>query len=90
MKRYIVLFITIVFIICILGACCSGSETSNDGNTTYADNPMFITIVDARDYRVVYHKDTKVMYAISEGSYNRGTFTLLVDADNKPLLYKED
>ena len=28
------------------------------------------------------------MYAVSLGYYNCGTFTLLVDADGKPLIYK--
>ena len=39
---------------------------------------------------VVYHKDTKVMYVISRGSYNYGTFTLLVNPDGTPMIYEED
>ena len=41
------------------------------------------------DYDVVYHKGTKVMYVISRGQYNSGTFTLLVNPDGSPMLYKE-
>ena len=33
-------------------------------------------------------KETGVMYAVSCGVYNNGTFTLLVDADGNPLIYK--
>ena len=40
-------------------------------------------------YRIVYDKYTKVMYAVSAGYYNFGTFTLLVDANGNPLLYSE-
>lgn len=40
-------------------------------------------------YDVVYHRDTKVMYVISRGQYNSGQFTLLVNADGSPMLYKE-
>ncbi len=40
-------------------------------------------------YYIVYDKYTKVMYAVSDGAYNRGTFTLLVDANGNPLLYNE-
>jgi len=47
-----------------------------------------IEIENADEYRVVYDKYTKVMYAVSDGAYNYGTFTLLVDADGKPLLYR--
>jgi hypothetical protein len=36
----------------------------------------------------VYQKDTKVMYVISSGTYNHGTFTLLVNADGSPMIYK--
>jgi hypothetical protein len=38
--------------------------------------------------RVEKAKDTKVMYAVSIGSHNGGTFTLLVDADGKPMIHE--
>lgn len=49
---------------------------------------MFVLIEKTPIWKVVYHKETKVMYAVSYGSYNLGTFTLLVDREGKPLLYK--
>ncbi len=52
-------------------------------------NSMFVTVESGWDYKVVYHKDTKVMYAVSDGSSNIGTFTLLVNPDGSPMLYKE-
>ena len=60
--------------------------------TTYAESPsMFITVEDNENgfFNVVYHKDTKVMYSVSDGLYNRGILTVLVDADGKPLLWEE-
>lgn len=48
-----------------------------------------ITIEKADAYVIVYDKYTKVMYAVSDVTYNYGTFTLLVDANGKPLLYNE-
>lgn len=48
---------------------------------------MFVIVENHTFLDVVYHKDTKVMYAVSTGSYNLGTFTLLVDADGKPMIY---
>lgn len=51
-------------------------------------NEMFITVENGDLYKIVYHKITKVMYAVSYGYYNRGSFTLLVDADGKPMLWE--
>lgn len=39
-------------------------------------------------WRIVADRETGVMYAVSFGGYNRGTFTLLVDANGNPLIYK--
>lgn len=56
---------------------------------------MFVTvqhsssILPSWPYEVVYHRDTKVMYVVSRGNYNAGNFTLLVNPDGSPMLYKE-
>ena len=50
---------------------------------------MFVVLEVGGTYKIVYHQETKVMYAISSGGYNSGTFTVMLDADGKPLLYKE-
>ena len=52
-----------------------------------ADVSRFKVVEETTIWRVVYDKDTKVMYAVSTGDYNCGAFTLLVDADGKPLLW---
>ena len=49
----------------------------------------FITIERGWNYKVVYHRDSKVMYVISYGTSNQGTFTLLVNADGTPMVYEE-
>lgn len=51
---------------------------------------MFIEVEGTEIWHVVYHKETKVMYVVSAGPYNAGTFTLLVDNAGKPLLWKGD
>lgn len=69
----------------LLTACATPLE-----NETVQDEPSRMVIVErAVTYRIVYDKYTKVMYAVSNGNYSRGTFTLLVDANGNPLLYKE-
>jgi hypothetical protein len=39
---------------------------------------------------IVYDKDTKVMYSISNGTYNRGTLTVLLNADGTPKIWEGD
>jgi hypothetical protein len=50
---------------------------------------MFVEIEQTGTWEIVYHKETKVMYAVSYGSYNCGTFTVLLDADGKPMLWEK-
>ena len=49
---------------------------------------MFVVIEKTDRWRVVADRNTGVMYAVSEGGYNHGNFTLLVDAEGKPLIWK--
>ena len=49
----------------------------------------FIEVETYDSFDVVYDKDTKVMYVISSGTYNRGNFTMLVNDDGTPKLWKE-
>ena len=54
-----------------------------------ANDKPFETVYIGWSYEVVYHKQTKVMYVVSDGVNNKGSFTLLVDANGKPLVYTE-
>jgi uncharacterized protein YcfL len=65
---------------------CKSVESVNDNSK---DTSMFVEIEHTASWRIVYHKETKVMYAVSYSGYNIGNFTLLVDADGKPMLWKE-
>lgn len=91
MKKVMKKVITILCI-CLLLTGCKETSESNKGNNQQKENKQkkseFVTIEDKWDYKIVYHKDTKVMYAVSWGSYNIGTFTLLVNADGSPMLYE--
>ena len=75
----------------LLMSGCVIKVTDNTGTATKDSSSMFVTVENINKYYcyVVYHKDTKVMYAVSDGHYNRGNLTLLVDADGKPLLWEE-
>ena len=57
-------------------------------NASILKGGKFFTVINENSFRVVYDKDTMVMYAVSEGKYNSGNLTLLVDENGKPLLYQ--
>lgn len=54
------------------------------------DVSRFVNLEQTTRWAIVYDKETGVMYAVSLGSYNTGTFTLLVDAEGNPLIYEGD
>ena len=83
MKR--VFLICIVCMVLLCGCSVAKTEKTNENQESIS---MFIEVEQAMCWKIVYHKDTKVMYAVSDGSYNHGTFTLLVNADGTPMLYK--
>ena len=81
-------FLIIVSIVVMFAGCASTRAEAkevddvDDGNT--------FVLVDADYYCwIVYHKDTKVMYAVSRSPNNIGTYTLLVNADGTPMIWKE-
>lgn len=86
MKKKILLFIIVMsMMFCFVG--CSSSTVQTVDNDKKSS--MFIEVERASTWKVVYHKDTKVMYTVSCGSSNYGTFTLLVNPDGTPMLYEE-
>lgn len=85
MKKIKVLVIALLCVVLIAG-CSKKIESVNDNKE---DTSMFVLIEREGTWAVVYHKETKVMYVVSYGAYNAGTFTLLVDADGKPMLWED-
>lgn len=80
-KLFILLFTAMLF------ASCDLSEVEKQPRLDEAS--MFVLVEETEHWDVVYHRDTKVMYVISSYPGNgQGVFTLLVDRDGKPLLYK--
>lgn len=81
-----------IILICALVLClllCGCSEIDSVESVETNEKSMFVEIEHTIAWRIVYHRDTKVMHAISYGSYNVGTFTLLVNADGTPMIYGE-
>lgn len=86
-KRFFCLVISLFLTVSLCG--CS-AQPIQDG-TAGKDTPsMFVVVEETMTWRVVYHKDTKVMYAVSCGGYNAGNFTLLETPDGSPMLWVGD
>lgn len=83
MKKVIAILITLI----MLTLCgCEGKATVNSEGLQ--ERSMFVLVEDTYSFAVVYHRDTKVMYAISRGGYNSGNFCLLVNPDGTPMLWE--
>ena len=72
-----------MIIMLLLSVGCARVENAEAKETS-----RFVQVEMATSWRIVADKETGVMYAVSCGVYNNGTFTLLVDADGNPLIYK--
>lgn len=81
MKKIIALMIVVLVV--TLTGCSKVEDKSSD-----SDMSEFTIVERTNMWRVVYHKKTKVMYVVSDGSYSRGTFTLLVNADGTPMIWE--
>lgn len=81
MKKRLVLVLIMVML--SLTACAKVEKANK------TDASMFVEVEQTTIWKVVYHKDTKVMYVVSCGGYNSGDFTLLVNADGTPMLWNE-
>lgn len=77
--------------IIILGGCLllTGCTTVTVDNEPKNQGDRFVMISNGEFIDIYYDIETKVQYAVSDGVRNRGTVTMLVDSDGKPLLYKD-
>jgi len=78
----------IVFIILTM-LSMTACATKRTSEAVKGETSRMIEIENTALYCIVYDKYTKVMYAVSNSTYNYGTFTLLVDANGDPLIYNE-
>lgn len=69
-----------------LSACSADVQTVEDYDR---GNSMFVVAERADYWIIVYHKTTRVMYAVSFYDNTRGYFTLLVNADGTPMTYRD-
>ena len=75
----------IALMIVVLAVALTGCSEVEDKTS---DKTEFVVVESTSIWDIVYNKRTKVMYAVSQGTYNKGTFTLLVNADGTPMIWE--
>lgn len=78
--KYILLIIMALTILLATG--CGKVENKTDQEVSRFKRVEYNSV-----WEIVADRETGVMYAVSRGGYNQGTFTVLVDVDGKPLIY---
>jgi hypothetical protein len=89
-KRIVCALLCVIFALILIG--CSTPMKRVDDKQQKPPS-MFVIVEGGKGldaYCVVYHRDTKVMYAVSCGTYNTGNFTVLVNPDGSPMLWNGD
>lgn len=80
----------IVPAIALAGVLLSGCAANFAETKVIEDKPsMFIMVENGPTWDVYYHRDTKVMYVVSDGSNTYGNFTVLINPDGTPMLWEE-
>ena len=85
MKKLIVMLMLVVTLV-----GCGNSSESDVRDGEKASQKRFVPIEIDWSYEIVVDRETRVMYAISNGAYNHGTFTVMVDENGKPLIWEGD
>lgn len=83
-KYACVIVATIAVILLIMYGC----SVCNASYIEAKEKSMFETIQQTTSYDIVYHKDTKVMYAVCEAGNGVVIFNLLVNPDGTPMIFE--
>lgn len=85
MKKFIVMLMLAVMLV-----GCGNSSESDARDGEKSNQKRFVPVEIDWSYEIVVDRETRVMYAISNGTYNHGTFTVMVDENGKPLIWEGD
>lgn len=87
MNKKLVLVIALALLMAVVTGC---AHTKVESEMTNEKPSIFVLVERTYGYDVVYDRETKVMYAVSNLSHGSGHFTLLVNRDGSPKLWKGD
>lgn len=89
MKKNLCLILAALLLCGALAGGGAGASVQPVGEVEFTS--MFVKVEEVGfKWWIVYHRETKVMYAVSNSSHNVGTFTLLVNADGTPMLWRDN
>ena len=87
MKRMIIIVLMAIMAIMLTG--CEPTVKVDKALVPESSRFIEVELITSR-WMIVADKETGVMYAVSNGGYNTGTFTLLVDENGKPLIWRDE
>lgn len=79
--NFVILLLACLVMVYMLTGCNAATAEKDEQD-------MFALVEKEASWIVVYHVDTRVMYVVSRGVYNYGTFTMLVNADGSPMIWE--
>lgn len=77
-----------MIIIVLMAIMLTGCGRTTVDKETQPETSRFMELERTGKWLIVADKETGVMYSVSNGGYNIGTFTLLVDENGKPLIWE--
>lgn len=89
-KRLLALIFSVTVLSTVLMGCSSLAAVEKEYDVEDEDEglkSMFVMVESSTRWDIVYDKETKVMYAISDYGSGSGQFTLLVDENGNPKLW---
>ena len=86
-----ILLVVILALSVFLLSSCERYSSINDvpGKNEPDNQSMFMLLEKGYGYKILVDRDTNVMYSMSFGGHAYGVFTLLVDADGNPKIWRE-
>ena len=77
-----------MIIILLMAIMLTGCGRTTVDKETQPETSRFMELERTGKWLIVADKETGVMYSVSNGGYNIGTFTLLVDENGRPLIWE--
>lgn len=85
MNKKLILVVALALLMAIFTGC---THTKVESKVVDEKPSIFVLVERTYGYDVVYDRETKVMYAVSNLSHGSGHFTLLVNQDGSPKIWK--
>lgn len=87
MKKTKLILAALICAVSMLVTSCDYTDVETKNTESVS---MFVCVETTNSWKIVYHRETKVMYAVSDYTRNSGNFTLLVNPDGSPMLWEEE